>query len=313
MIASAALNGAQPAILLFGGVSVVTLLGAWLLGSGSGRRSALISRGTGDHSSRLSLITRLDARVVRTRRGALLAGRLRSAGTKLSAVQFIGLTAGAAAAAFAVASVLFPTVLALVAGLLGAFGVRVWLDKRLGRRKEEFVAQLPEVARLLSNGSSAGLSMVAAIEVTVREIEAPAKDELQAVLDEIRLGRTLADSLAALQVRLPSREIAVLMTTLVIQQRAGGDVVRALQDLSDTLDGRRETLREVKTLMSGALVTSYIVPVLGLGALLMLNTVNSHTLDRMTTQPIGIVVLVIAGMLYALGSTGIRRISRVDL
>ncbi len=100
----------------------------------------------------------------------------------------------------------------------------------------------------------------------------------------------------SLQRRLPSREIAVLMTTLIIQQRAGGDVVRALQDLSDTLDKRRETLREVATIMAGAVYTSYIVPILGLGALLLLNTINPQTLDRMTSEPVGIVALVVAGI-----------------
>ena len=83
--------------------------------------------------------------------------------------------------------------------------------------------------------------MPAAIELAVREIDAPAKDELQTVVDELTLGRSLDDSLASLQRRLPSREISVLMTTLIIQQRAGGDAVRALQELSrrSTCGGRR--------------------------------------------------------------------------
>ena len=150
--------------------------------------------------------------------------------------------------------------------------------------------------------------MPAAIELAVREIEAPARDELQ-IVDELSFGRSLADSLEALQRRLPSREIAVLMTTLMIQQRAGGDVVRALHELSSTLDGRRETLREVRTLMAGAVFTSYMVPVLGLASLLLLNAINSKTLDRMTTSPVGIAALVVAAMLYALGGwrSGARR------
>jgi tight adherence protein B len=132
-------------------------------------------------------------------------------------------------------------------------------------------------------------------------------------VDELTLGRSLDDSLAHLQRRLPSREISVLMTTLIIQQRAGGDAVTALQELSQTLDMRRETLREVKTLMAGALFTSYIVPVLGIGALVLLDGINSDTLHRMTTKPLGIATLVVAAGLYALGWIAIRRTTRIEL
>ena len=155
--------------------------------------------------------------------------------------------------------------------------------------------------------------MPAAIELCVREVDAPARDELQIVIDELTLGRSLADSLSSLQRRLPSREIAVLMTTLIIQQRAGGDVVRALHDLSSTLDARRETLREVVTLMAGAVYTSYLVPALAVAALLLLNSVSSHTLQRMTTNPIGIAALVVAGCMYAAGWLAIRHTTRIEV
>ena len=159
----------------------------------------------------------------------------------------------------------------------------------------------------------AGLSIPSALELCVREIESPAKDELQLVIDELALGRSVEESLASLQHRLPSREISVLMTTLIIQQRVGGDAVRALQELSETLDTRRETLREVRTLMAGALYTSYIVPVLGIGALLLLDALNAQTLHRMTTTPLGIAALVTAAALYSLGWIAIRRTTRVEV
>jgi tight adherence protein B len=215
--------------------------------------------------------------------------------------------------AFLVVSLLFPLLLAFVAAGLVLWGGVAWLGRRLERRKDDFINQLPEVARLLSNGASAGLSMPAAVELTVREIDAPAREELQTVLDEMQLGRSLDDALEALARRLPSREIAVLMSTLIIQQRAGGDVVRALQDLSTTLDMRRETLREVRTLMAGAVFTSYIVPLLGVGALVLLNTINSHTLPRMTSSPVGIAALVVSAVLFTLGSLAIRRVTRIEV
>jgi tight adherence protein B len=294
-------------------VAMIGLYGIWLLATNSARRSLLVERGGVEVRGRRGLTQAIDARLARTQRGADLAGKLRSAGTELTPSRFLGVLFGAMIGAFLVVSLLFPLLLAFVAAGLVLWGGVAWLGRRLERRKDDFINQLPEVARLLSNGASAGLSMPAAVELAVREIDAPAREELQTVLDEMQLGRSLDDALEALARRLPSREIAVLMSTLIIQQRAGGDVVRALQDLSTTLDMRRETLREVRTLMAGAVFTSYIVPLLGVGALVLLNTINSHTLPRMTSSPVGIAALVVSAVLFTLGSLAIRRVTRIEV
>jgi tight adherence protein B len=313
MIALAAVTSKAAPLLLFAPVALVALRGVWLLASSAARRSALVVRSGAELRRRPRLDQRLNARLVRTRRGADLAAKLHSAGIERTAAQFVLTAVASAAGAGLIASLLFPSLLAIVVGVVVIWGWWAWLQRKLDRRKEEFVSQLPEVARLLSNGASAGLSLPATIELAVRELDDPARDELQTVIDELGLGRSLDESLASLQRRLPSREISVLMSTLIIQQRTGGDAVRALHDLSDTLDTRRETLREVRTLMAGAVFTSYTVPVLGVGALVLLNAINSNTLNRMTSEPLGIAALIVAGSLYVVGSFAIRRVARVEL
>ena len=313
MTAAVAIHGVGAAEVLLALAAVVGLYGTWLLAASSARRSMLAERGGVELRRRRGLADALDVRLMRHQRGTDLAAKLRSAGTQLTPSRYLGSLAGGMLGVFLIASLIFPPLLAIVAALVVLWGGSAWLGRRLARRNEEFINQLPELARLLSNGASAGLSMPAAIELAAREIDAPAREELQGVLDEVHFGRSLDEALDSLARRLPSREIAVLMSTLIIQQRAGGDLVRALQDLSSTLDMRRETLREVRTLMAGAVFTSYIVPLLGLGALLLLNAINSKTLPRMTSSPIGIAALVLAGAMYALGSLAIRRITRVEV
>ena len=78
------------------------------------------------------------------------------------------------------------------------------------------------------------------------------------------MGQPIEDALEALRDRLPSRELGVLMTTLVIQQRAGGDTVRALNELGHTLEARKDLIREIRTLLAGAVYTSYVVAGIGL-------------------------------------------------
>lgn len=65
--------------------------------------------------------------------------------------------------------------------------------------------------------------------------------------------------------------------------------------------------------MAGAVYTSYLVPALGVAALLLLNSISSDTLKRMTTSPLGIAAFVIAGLFYTAGWLAIRRTTRVEV
>jgi tight adherence protein B len=308
-----AISTASAALLLLLAAGVVFLWGLWLLTSSSARRSELAVRSGIELRRRRRLHERLNDRLVRTRRGGDLAGRLRSAGVERNAAQFVAIVVAIAGGTFVIAVALFPALIAVVAGLIAWWACFAWLGRRLDKRGEEFIAQLPEVARLLSGGASAGLSIPAAIELTAREIEPPARDELQTVLHELSLGRPLSETLEHLRRRLPSREVAVLMNTLIVQQRAGGDAVGALRELAQTLESRRETNREVRTLMAGAIYTAYVVPCMGLFTLVLLNTINSRTLSSMTSQPIGIATLTLAGILYLMAFVAIRRVTRIDV
>src|ERR671928_112140 len=121
------------------------------------------------------------------------------------------------------------------------------------------------------------------------------------------------DALGELAERLPSRELVVLVTTLVLSNRAGGTVVSSLRNLTHTLEERKETRREVRTQLSQVTMTSYAVPVLGVGALFLMNGVKDGALDRMTGSPVGQACVIIAFALYAVGFVLIRRMSRIDV
>ena len=59
------------------------------------------------------------------------------------------------------------------------------------------------------------------------------------------------------------------MTTIIIQQRAGGDTVRALQELGATLEARKDLIREIRTLLSGSVFTSYVVAGIGVATIVL--------------------------------------------
>lgn len=304
------MSGPVPGLTLLLAGALIGLWAMWVLRR-EAAREAEITRAEAQPPAPL-LRGALDDRFGKTGLGSGLAVRLQTAGVEQSPVAFLVVTAVLAALAYVVAHALVPSFIALLAAAATVMGRFAWLDRQREQRRMRFVAQLPELARLLSNSTSAGLAMAHALVRASTELGPPAGPELRRTVAEMRY-TSLDQALEGLGRRLPSRELSVLVTTLVIQERVGGNVVQALRELATTLEARQETLREVRTLMSGAVFSSYLVAILGVASLAMLSTFGDDVLDRFTGTGLGIAVLVVASTLYALGFLLIRRTTRIEV
>jgi len=304
------------ALLLLVASGAVFVAGLWQLLAGTSRRAELALRGQAGvvETSGRSLVRALDARFRRTESGRRLGSWLAGAGVRLSPIELIGLLITAALLSWAVLSLMLARGFAFVAAVAGTILVaRALIERRRRQRSEAFIEQLPEIGRMLANGASAGLSIPQALALASRELAEPAATELRRVVDELRVGQSVEDALANLRARLPSREVGVLLTTIAIQQRAGGDTVRALSELANTLDARKDLRREVKTLLSGVVFTSYVVAAVGGATILLLNLMSPGVTKQMTSTAVGLAGLAVAGTLWAVAFVLIRRTTRIDV
>lgn len=303
----------QIAVLLFATLSlgIVALLQVW--GAREQRREILVAADAAPRW-RESRSSRLDAAFEKTATGRKVAALLAGAGLGTwSSVTAVMTLVAAEVLVGVLVDELFGTVTAVIAVVVVALGAHRWLEGRRRARTERFIAQLPELARLLANGAQAGLGMRRSIELAARELEDPAASELGQVSSELAVGRSLDSALEHLQQRLPSKELAVLVQTLVIQARAGGALVTALGHIATTLDERRQLAREARTASAGAVFTGYIVMIMGSGSVLLVNVMSPGALDEMVTNPLGVVALVGAAVFFGAGYVAIRQITKVDL
>jgi tight adherence protein B len=256
---------------------------------------------------------RIDRRLARTALGRSLEIRVGSAGVGLMTIDFLLLCLGAFGLGTALCNIVVPPWLALIGGAVCVRLCFRWVEKQREKRRLAFVTQLPEVARLLSNASSAGLAVRAAIDMAADELDSPASEELRLVSEELSLGQSVGRALQNLEQRMPSRDVGVLISTLVIQQRSGGDLVNALQDMAETLDQRRDLTREIRTVMAGSVATGYMVAGLGAITVLLMNAITPGVLDELTSSVPGLIAVGFAGGLYVVGFLLIRRVTRVEV
>ncbi len=313
------MNNAVPlalgATMLCGTLAVA---GVHTYASGRAQRQALVDRLSGGGplrtvAGRARRFAAVDRRLRRTRLGRTIQLRLSATGLDLTAGEFFTYVAAVVVALWLIAAAALAPFFGPIAGVVGVWSAAIFLNWQRQKRIEAFINQLPDVARLLANAAAAGLALRTALAMAAEELEAPAGEELARVADQLTLGRSVDDALGELAERLPSRELVVLVTTLVLSNKAGGTVVNSLRNLTKTLEDRKETRREVRTMLSEVNATAFTVPLLGLGSLVLINSSNEGALAKVTGSPLGQTLVLIAMGLYTIGFFVIRRLGKIEV
>lgn len=289
------------------------LWGVWELVAGARRRRLIAARSALAELEQRSTtpLARFDAVVRRTEPGRWLGRRLARSGVDVRVGTFVVLLA----VTCLVAVVVIWRMLAPLLGVLSVLGVAAlffaYLRRQEDRRREEFTAQLPELARVLSNAASAGLALPTAIDMAADELDDPAGTELRQMANSLKLGMPFDEALRELRERMPSREIGVLSSTLLVASRSGGSLVAALRNISDTLESRKETRREIRTILGESTVTSWALAALFVTALFGINIASPGVLRTMSSEPLGQVVLLVSLGLIVLGIVLVRIVTRI--
>ncbi|NBM20520.1 type II secretion system F family protein [Streptomyces sp. GC420] len=310
----------NPALLAIGATllcGVLAVAGVHSYASGRAQRAALVDRLAATPmlppGGRTRRFTAVDRRLRRTRLGRRIQLKLAATGLDLTPGEFLVYTCLTVAALWLIAASVLAPFFGPVAGIVGVWGGNMFLNWQRQKRIEAFINQLPDLARILANATQAGLALRTALAMAAEELEAPAGEELSVVANQLSVGRSIDDALGELTERLPSRELVVLVTTLILSNKAGGTVVSSLRNLTVTLEERKETRREVRTMLSEVNATAFTVPALGAGALLMLNAMQDGALARVTGSALGQILILVSLGLYATGFVVIRRLGKIEV
>ncbi|GLY85313.1 type II secretion system F family protein [Actinoallomurus iriomotensis] len=299
-------------------LAVVLAAGVWgvrELAEGAEARRALVARGDLNDSERRARTPshRLDARIRRTVLGRQAARQIAGAGLRVRVATFLLMLAGSVSVAVVAVGVLLGPVFGLAAAAVVCLSFFGYLRRQEARRREEFIGQLPELARVLSNATAAGLAIRTAVEMAAEELDDPARVELARTAEAMRVGQPFEEAMRDLAERLPSRELTVLVSTLVVSARSGGSLISALRNISMALEDRKETRREVRTIIGQAVVSGWAVAAMGAAMLVMMNVLVPGSVRAMTGSLLGVLVLGVGCGLLAAGVVLIRRITRIDV
>lgn len=151
------------------------------------------------------------------------------------------------------------TVLGLTFGLLALLAPARLLDVLRDRRRNKFNMQLVEALGSMSNALRAGFSINQAFETVVQNGEKPISQEFGVMLQQMRVGMNFYDALQSLDKRIGSDDLTLVVTSIDIARRTGGNLTEIFDKISLTIRERMRIERRVQTLTAQGRLQGIIV------------------------------------------------------
>ncbi len=152
----------------------------------------------------------------------------------------------------------------------GGIGMPRWVINFLSaRRQRKFVSQLANAIDIIVRGVKTGLPLNDCIGIIAAESPAPLGEEFAKIVEEQRIGVTLAKGIERMYERMPLQEVSFLSIVISIQSAAGGNLAEALQNLSNVLRERKKLEGKVRAFSQEAKSSAAIIgalPILVMGA-----------------------------------------------
>lgn len=198
--------------------------------------------------------------------------------------------------------------MAVIALLVVPFLVRAFIRYRATKTRRRFEDQLPDNLQVMASALRAGHSFIAALSVMVKDAPDPSRKEFNRVVQEEQLGVPVEQSLEVVNDRMRCDDVVYVGLIATLQRETGGNTAEVLDKVVETMRERGKLRRLVRTLTAQGRLGGWIVTALPIVMIIFLVTIKPGYLTPMTERVIGWVILVIAGLMVALGAYCIRRI-----
>jgi tight adherence protein B len=199
-------------------------------------------------------------------------------------------------------------------GLIIGFLIPSMAVKRMVvSRKNKFKTQISDGLMILSSCLKGGLSLLQAIEALVEELPPPINQEFGMILRENKMGVPLEESFDKLNKRLPSEELNLLTTAILVARETGGDITQLFATLINTIRAKLKLMDNVRTLSLQGRIQGIVMSILPLVFVVMVYSFNPNYFDVMLSNPIGRMLLGYAVVSEIVGAFLIKVFSKMNL
>ena len=194
-----------------------------------------------------------------------------------------------------------------VACLLGYLPIGLLSFKR-NRRVTAFNAALPDAIDMMGRALRAGHSMTASINIVAEQSREPVRSEFNEVFKQQNFGLPLREAMMQMLDRVPSQDLRVLVTGMLVQKETGGNLAEILDRTAATIRERLKIHGEIKTHTAQGRMTGWILCMLPIVMLVVINMINPGYSKMLIDTPIGQMLSYLGVFLLITGGVIIRQI-----
>ncbi|MES2036030.1 MAG: type II secretion system F family protein [Pseudomonadota bacterium] len=238
-----------------------------------------------------------------------IAARLRQAGLKTSVRAFwlmssgFGLTLGAVVLLFTQ-----KPLIALGVAFAAGLGLPRWIVSFLAKRRmKQFTEAFSDAIDIIVRGIKSGLPVHDCLKIIGRESPEPLAGEFRSMVENIGVGLTVEQALERMYERMPTSELRFFTIVLAIQQKAGGNLAEALNNLTVVLRARKMMREKIKALSSEAIASAFIIGCLPPSVVMLITVTTPKYMAPMFTDPRGNLMLLGAAIWMTLGIFVMRK------
>lgn len=238
---------------------------------------------------------------------------LQKAGIPLKGEEMAGMVAAATVLGGLFGAALMKIPGAIIFAIAGYLVPGLVLSAFLKKRTRLAEEQLTEFLGLAANALRAGHSFQQALDLAGKEMPDPMGFELRRLLREISLGLSVEEALHRLNERLPSADLDLIITAVLIQRQVGGDLAAIFDGISATIRGRQKLKGQVKSLTAQGRMSGWVISLLPVGLMVIITLINPEHTSLLWRSPLGVVMLVVGVVSQFIGIMVIKKVVNIDI
>jgi tight adherence protein B len=180
------------------------------------------------------------------------------------------------------------------------------------RRRSKILKQMPEMVEELARAARTGRSLEACLEIVAEDTPAPLGLELQESVRRVQMGLPVSAALRDLTKRTGVEYLSVFTMALALHQESGGDLVRVLERLTQTVRDRIAFLGRLKVATVASRATAILMLVLPPAILTFFVIRDPGYLNALFASDWGRRTLFIAVGLQVVGTLWVLRILKTS-
>ena len=196
----------------------------------------------------------------------------------------------------------------LIVGLVAFVTPGVTIRILKWRRDHKFGEQLVDGLVAMGNALRVGHSLPAALELIAREMDNPMGQEMRLVVQEMRLGVPMEEALQHLCNRMPSEDLDILITSILISREVGGNLAEVFDNIADTIRERHRIEGKIDALTAQGKLQGAVIALLPVAIGIFLNAWSPELMRPMFTHWMG---LAMVGLILVMEAVGIFMIWRI--